>query len=252
MYSQNTNEDGTYLSNERILEELGCGTNPFIGDVSSIEGSSTNTRLSDDTYQYLQKKLSDANALLATQGERENSLIQKLDQSSRECQELRNKNSSLKAEIQTLTERQVEVDQKLETERRDKISLQSRIDSLEHEIKEEKERFRLCFEKLKEAESKIIGSDELAKKIYSLATDSCAQSDVLREEVGSLETLIETCKSAMSKLSEEKQELSTKLRVVETEYEGYEGTMQDALADIELLKDENVRQENYINETLNR
>lgn len=252
MYSQNTNENETYLSNERILEELGCGTNPFMGDVITSEGSSTNTRLSDDTYHYLQKKLSDATALLATQGDRENSLIQKLDQSSRECQELRNKNTSLKAEIQTLTERQVEVDQKLEVERRDKISLQTQIDSLEHEIKEEKERFRLCFEKLKEAESKIFGSDELAKKMYSLATDSCAQSDVLREEVGSLETLIETCKSAMSKLSEEKQELSTKLRVVETEYEGYEGTMQDALADIELLKDENVRQENYINETLNR
>ena len=244
MFAANST-DAIYLNNERILEELGCGgSNPFLSANGNV-GAITDTKLSDETYHYLQKKLTDANMLIASQGDRENGMLRKLDQLSRENEDLRSKNLSFKSEIQTFTTRQVAVDQKMEAEKRT-------LDALEKEIQEEKTRFKSCFEKLKEAESKLTGSDNLAMKMYSLATDSCAQSDVLREELGSMETLIDTCKSAMSKLSNEKHELSSKLRVVETEYETYEGTMQDALADIDILKEETLRQENYINDTLNR
>ena len=247
--------DPTYLNNERILEELGCsgGSNPFIPSSGTGNSHGTNNaKLPDETYQYLHKKLADANAIIASHGDRENEMNRKLDQLSRENEDLRGKNSTFKTEIETMMVRQVAADQKIEAEKRAQSLLQERVNNLEKETREEKTRFKSCFDKLKEAESKLVGSDNLAMKMYSLATDSCAQSDVLREEVGSLETLIDTCKSAMSKLSNEKQELSSKLRVVETEYETYEGTMQDALADIDILKEETLRQENYINDTLNR
>lgn len=247
--------DPTFLNNERILEELGCGSNPFLSTENNTNNNNNvngDTKLSDDTYHYLQKKLTDANEIISSHSDRENELLRKLDEVTRNNEELRSKNSSFKSEMQVLTARQVTVDQKMETEKRAQASLQERLDAAEKEIQEEQARFKICFDKLKEAESKLVGSDNLAKKMYSLATDSCAQSDVLREEVDSLESLIDTCKSAMSKLNSEKQELSSKLCVVETEYESYEGTMQDALADIDILKEETLRQENYINDTLNR
>lgn len=245
-------KDAIYLNNERILEELGCGSNPFLPSGAENVNSTNDAKIPDETYQYLHKKLADANAIIASHSDCKNEMNRKLDQLSRENEELRSKNSTFKTEIEALTVRQVTSDQKMEAEKRAQALLQERFDNLEKEMNEEKMRFKSCFEKLKEAESKLVGSDSLAKKMYNLATDSCAQSDVLREEVGSLETLIDTCKSAMSKLSNEKQELSSKLRVVETEYETYEGTMQDALADIDILKEETLRQENYINDTLNR
>lgn len=255
MYASNP-ADATYLNNERILEELGCGSgsNPFLpsGGAGNVHHGINDAKLPDETYQYLHKKLADANAIIASHGGRENEMNRKLDNLSRENEDLRNKNSTFKTEIETMMVRQVAADQKVEAEKRAQTLLQERLDNLEKETQEEKTRFKSCFDKLKEAESKLVGSDNLAMKMYSLATDSCAQSDVLREEVGSLETLIDTCKSAMSKLSNEKQELSSKLCVVETEYETYEGTMQDALADIDILKEETLRQENYINDTLNR
>jgi len=208
--------DTRLLSNERILEELARNSNPFLTE-------SHDPKLSDETYAFLQKKLTEANALLSAQGDRETNLACTSERLNRENEDLRHQNAAIKSEIQTFRSRQVSLDQQLENEIRQKFAYQEHVDCLEKELKDERERFKMCLERLKDTEGKMIGTDNLAKKMYSLASDSCAQTDALKGEVHSLETLIDTCKSAMTKLSEEKIDLSTKLNVVETEYENYTG-----------------------------
>lgn len=204
------------LSNERILEELGRNSNPFLTE-------SDDPKLSDETYAYLQKKLTEANALLSAQGDRETNLVCNMERLNRENEDLRHQNAAMKSEIQTFRSRQVSLDQQLENESRQRFACQERLNCIEKELKDEREKFKICLERLKDAEGRMIGTDNLAKEMYSLASDSYAQTDVLKGEVQSLETLIDTCRSAMTKLSEEKIDLSTKLNVVETEYENYTG-----------------------------
>lgn len=208
--------------------------------------------LSDQTYMFLREKLSDANSTIESFSQHELNLKNEIDRLKKDNDEKAKHISSLKSELQVFRNTQLNVEQKLDQETKKRFSLQDQVSDLEKEVNEKVSRNNHLEEKLKHANEALQGNENYNQQVYKIASEACDQSSSLSEQVQILEEMLDICKSKLHETFDENKVLKSNFALIESKYSELENDFQDKLNEIEQMREDATKQEEYINETLNR
>ena len=244
--------DFNIIDQDVLLKEL--LTNSEIATNKEFNSSDrpNDSLLSDQTYMFLREKLSDANSTIESFSQRESNLKNEIDRLKKDNDEKAKHISSLKSELQVVRNTQLNIEQKLDQETKKRFSLQDQVSGLEKEVNEKVLRNNHLEEKLKHANEALRGNENCNQQIYKIASEACDQSNSLSEQVQILEEMLDICKSKLDEAFDENKVLKSNFALIGSKYSELENDFQDKLNEIEQMREEATKQEEYINETLNR
>ena len=234
------------------LPSTQAGLSPGLTPAAAMLDGDIDQYLSGDSISFLHQKLAETTGLNASYAQRESRLQETLEALKAEkqgvaqrCDALLNDQKKMKNE-QTLLQQKADQETRLRFTYQDKLSCAAK--SLEEQIKRAEESEQTV-ERMK---SELAELDNFSGDVYEIANMSATQVDNLKEEVAVLEKMRDVYKASYLKADKENVRLCSEMETVKEKLNSLEETFKGASSEIDELKKENAKQEQFIGETLNR
>ena len=234
-----------YVNNDSLLAEV--YPTGLVGNEVEMDNY-----LSGENFTFLHQKLSEASSLNASYAQRESHLKCCAEQLKKEKEDISQKCETLLSEQGHYKSKQILLEQKVDSETRQRFLYHDKLVAVEKNLEEEQTHRKTLEEKLKDMQINLTNADSFSKEIYQIAEESTRQIVTLKEEIRVLEEMLMVYKRSFLKVNKENEKLYSELEYVNSQLKGLEETFKEASYDINSFKEENLKHETYINETLNR
>lgn len=221
-------------------------------DLPRFNESDVENYISGDNLSFLHQKLSEVTALNSTHIQRESKLKNKIDELQKEKHELNKKCETFVGEHQNLKNTQELLRQKVDAETRQRFLYQDKVTSLGKELQDEQEAKKELDNKFATTQKKLTKVEAYAKEIFVVAEQSAKQVEAFNKEMRIYEEMLQVAKSSIVKTNEENDLVRSELCGLNNHLIELGDAYNDASTDIQSFKEENLKHETYVNDTLCR